>query len=166
MKQLLMVLIIVALAGSALADVDLIVQAREYWKDGKPTADWTKEDFRDFWQQTHKGEIISALPVKDEHGNDCCFPPIFVTVTVTGVTLEQARAYLEPLIDSAADGWSDSVSVKQRRWHFERRVVDSAITLWETDGSRLVMTKQQAINLIKKYDKATIKQKIQGRLKR
>ena len=154
----LAVIFVVLLAGSAFSDVELMVQGREHWRDGKPTTDWTVDDFKEFWRQTHKGEIISILHGGTPFGR-LDVPPVIIHITVTGVTYEQAKNYVSPLLD-------DTSTIKQRRWHFTRSVIDSAITLWEFDGSHLIITKQQAKNLIKEYNVAAIKQKIRDRLKR
>ncbi len=190
----MVLIILLLLAGNAVADVDLYLQAHEDFRIDQITTEWTKADFIELWRQTHKGEVIDILPVGTDPGR-MVKPPAFVKITVTGVTMEQARTYLEPLLDSArllrADSlydiinlWEhiatdstltvlvseamlveDSATIKHRRFFFQRRVVDSALTLWAADGSTIVMTKQQAANLIKKYDVATIKQRIKDRLK-
>jgi len=148
-----------------MADVDLAVKGVEYWKDGKPTLDWTRADFIEFWRQTHKGEIIEVFPVGTSFGTNVK-PPKIIRITITGITVEKARAYLEPLIDSLADPKSDTLNIKQQRFFFQRRVVDSALVLWEVDKSHIVITKQQAKTLLKEYNISTIKQKIKDRLQR
>ena len=161
MRILLLLLLALIPIATAYADVELLVKGKENWKDGKPTADWTREDFKDFWKQKHKGEIITALEGGTSLGTHDV-PPAIIHITVTGVTLEQARNYLAPLMDDE----DINEKVKHRRWHFTRAVVDSAITLWEADSTHLTITKQQAGNLIKEYNIANIKQKIIDRLQR
>ena len=162
MKYLWLLLLIPMLAS---ADVDLAVKGVEYWQDGKPTADWTREQFIEFWRQTHKGEIVDVFPVGHSFGTNVKVPKI-IRITVTGVTVEQARTYLEPLIDSLADPASDTTFIKEKRFFFRRAVIDSAIALWEADSSHITLTKAQAKNLLIEWDKATIKQKIMNRLQR
>lgn len=159
MKILLFILLLL-LPLTAFADADLMVKAGEYWKDGKPTTDWTKKDFVEFWQQTHKGEIIDVYEVGTDFGR--CKPPKFIRITVTGVTVEQVKLFLDPL----TEGFADTILVKQRRYYFRRPVIDSALVLWERDSTHFIMTKQQALILLKEYNIAAIKQKIIDRLQR
>ncbi len=159
------VILILLMALSSSADVDLIVQAHEYYKDGKPTMGWEKSDFVDFWRQTHKGEIIDVLFAGTNPGTEV-HPPQFVVIRVTGVSVEQAQNYLSKLNDPSAVEDSDSVLVKERRFHFTRSVVDSAVTQWEVDSTIITMTKQQAQNRLKEYEVAIIKQKIKDYLQR
>ena len=165
MKTILLLVLVLGLSSVLVADVDLIVQSHEDWRDGKPTSDWTKKDFVEFWRQTHKGEIIAVQPVRESHGSEV-HPPTFVVITVTGVTVKQAKSYLAGLVDSTAGVDTDSSRVKQRRYHFTRRVVDSALTLWGVDSSRIIMTKAQARNLLVEYNVSAIKRKIRDRLQR
>ena len=162
------VAIILLLCGSA-QSVELLVQARPNWKRAEISTSWTKADFIDFWRQTHRGEIIEILPNGTVWGT-MDIPPAFVLIKVPGVAMAQARKYRQPLIDSTnridtATVQPDSVNVKQRRFFFPKRVVDSALTLWNTDGSYITLTKAQAVATIKEYDIATVKQKIRNRLK-
>ena len=160
-KYLIILLIIPMLAE---ADVDLYVQSHEDFRLSQITTDWTRDDFIELWQQTHKGEIIDILPAGKFPGKKV-HPPNFVKITVTGVSVEQARNYLKPLYDNILDVDGDSVQVKQRKYYFRRAVVDSALVLYETDSSSITLTKAQAVNFLKIWDIATIKQKIVDRLK-
>lgn len=161
MKKLLFIFILLLLPLTVFADVELLIQAKEFWQDGKPTTDWTKADFIDFWRQTHKGDIITYADSGKTFGT-MDIPPVFVHITVQGMTLAQAKDILSPL----TEGVNDSITVKQRRFHFTRPVVDSALALWYADSSRLILTKQQAKSLIKEYNIDAIKQKIINRLQR
>lgn len=163
MRLISLILILSLLcAGSVAADVEVLIQAREYWQDGKSTLDWTIKDFKDFWRQTHKGEIIGVFEGGKQLGR-LDVPPTFVQVTIKGVTLEQAKKYLNPMTEQVGDS---TVIVKQRRHYFKRMLVDSALALWEVDSSRITITKAQALLLIKEYDLAVVKQKIIDRLQR
>ena len=162
------VAIILLLCGSA-QSVELLVQARPNWKRAEISTSWTKADFIDFWRQTHRGEIIEILPNGTVWGT-MDIPPAFVLIKVPGVAMAQASKYRQPLIDSTnridtAVVQPDSVNVKQRRFFFPKRVVDSALILWGVDSSYIVLTPIEAKNIIKQYDVAAIKQKIRNRLK-
>ena len=162
MKICIITIALLLCVGSLAADVELAVKAEEYWEDGKPTTDWTIDDFKDFWRQTHKGEIIDAFEGSTILGT-LDIPPSIVQITVTGVTLAEARSYLSPLTEPVGDS---TIVVKQRRWHFTRAVVDSALVLWDNNESRLTITRAQAFNLISQYDIDVIKQKIIDGLQR
>jgi hypothetical protein len=175
------VLILLLFVSSVGADVDLVVKANDYWKKGLnftntptenaiDTTGWTVDSFKVFfkryWQQNHRGDIIDVFPVAESHGTQCCFPPAFVTITVTGVTVEKAKEYLGQLEDTLAAP-SDTAFSKFRRFHFKQAVVDSALVLWDLNGGKLVLSKQTIRNqdLLIEYDLAAIKQKIIDRLK-
>ncbi len=92
------------------------------------------------------------------------------------MTVAQAVKYTQGLVDSTLyDGTiatqSDTVNVKERRWHFLKKVVDSGLAIWSIDSlgvqtGFLVLTPAQAKTVVKEYDLATIKQKIRNRLRR
>lgn len=121
------------------------------------------------WHQTHRGEIIVIKPDGWEWGRKER-PPSYIIVKVPGVTVAQAVKYTQGLIDSSLYDSSlatqpDTVDVKERRWHFLKKVVDSALVLWNVDSSFVVLTKEQAKTVVKEYDLAAIKQKIRDRLR-
>ena len=97
-------------------------------------------------------------------------PPNFIVVKVPDVSVAQAIKYTQGLIDSSlyddtASVQSDTVDVKERRWHFLKKVVDSALVLWSVDSSFVVLTPAQAQSVVKEYDLAAIKQKIREKLR-
>lgn len=176
MKKILFILLLmlsptILLTPICFADVDLLVQGFDDRLKNVNTTEWALIDYKDYWSQTHRGEIIDVFPVGLDWGKRM-IPPVFLKITVIGVTTEQVKEYLEPLVDSVIDttfvnGVIDFEPqfVKQRRWHFTQMVVDSAQALWINEGKHLIITKQQAKNFIVEYNIKVIKQKIQERLR-
>ena len=171
MKTLLTFLIL--LFATQAQSVELLVQAKPFWQRAKDIPEGTTQDtiawLRDMWHQTHRGEIIVIKPDGWVWG---CLerPPSFIVVKVPGVSVTQAVKYTQGLIDSALYDGSlfeqpDTVDVKERRWHFLKKVVDSALVLWSVDSSFVVLTAQQAKNVVKEYDLPAIKRKIRDMLK-
>lgn len=171
MKTLLTFLIL--LFATQAHSVELLVQAKPFWQRLTDIPEGTTKDtiawLRDVWHQTHRGEIIVIKPDGWTWGG-MERPPQFVVIKVPGVSVAQAQKYTQGLIDSTlydplADSQPDTVDVKERRWHFLKKVVDSALVLWSVDSSFVVLTPQQAKSVVKEYDLALIKQKIRDRLR-
>ena len=170
MKILLLLLFLIA---PQVHSVEILVKAQPFWQRNQPIPDGTLQDsisyLRDMWHQTHRGEIIVIKPDGfDWGGNER--PPEYIVVKVPGVTVAQAIKYTQGLIDSTLYDSSlsqqpDTVDVKERRWHFLKKVVDSALVLWSVDSSFVVITANQAKTVVKEYDLAVIKQKIRDRLR-
>lgn len=171
MKPLLTFLIL--LFATQAHPVELLVQAKPFWQRLSDIPEGTTQDtiawLRDMWHQTHRGEIIVIKPDGWTWGR-MERPPQFIIVKVPGVSVAQAQKYTQGLIDSTLYDGSlseqpDTVDVKERRWYFLKKVVDSALVLWSVDSSFVVLTAQQAKNVVKEYDLAVIKQKIRDRLR-
>lgn len=179
MKRLVVILLVVLLAPMTWSDVELMVQGQEYWKDGKPSTNWTNEEWEDFWKQTHKGEIIDVFEGGTNFGT-MDIPPVFIRVTVTGVTKEQADIFRTPLLDDVlldttyfVDTLNNDTSmyitpviIKQQRYYFSRSLVNDAIALWDSTGTHFIITKSKFLNIVKQYNGEIVKQKIIDRLKR
>lgn len=172
MTRTLLTFLILLLATQA-QSVELLVQAKPFWQRLSDIPEGTTQDtiawLRDMWHQTHRGEIIVIKPDGWTWGG-MANPPRYVIVKVPGVSVAQAQKYTQGLIDSSlyddtASVQSDTVDVKERRWHFLKKVVDSALVLWSVDSSFVVLTPQQALSVVKEYDIAAIKQKIRDRLR-
>ena len=170
MKTLLLLLFLIV---PQVQSVEILVKAQQFWQRGKEIPTGTLQDtisyLRDMWHQTHRGEIIVIKPDGWEWGGKER-PPSYIVVKVPGVTVAQAAKYTQGLIDSTLYDSSladqpDTVNVKERRWHFLKKVVDSALVLWSVDSSFVVLTKEQAKTVVKEYDLALIKQKIRNRLR-
>ena len=153
--------------------VEILVKAQPFWQRGKEIPTGTLQDsiayLRDMWHQTHRGEIIVIKPDGWQWGGKEQ-PPSYIVVKVPGVTVAQAIKYTQGLIDSTLydsliTTQPDTVNVKERRWHFLKKVVDSALVLWSVDSSFVVLTANQAKTVVKEYDLALIKQKIRDRLR-
>ena len=148
--------------------VEVLVKASEHWQQFKDIPIGTTQDtlawLKDMWKQTHKGEIIVVKPNGWVWGG-MENPPRFVIIKIPDATMAQAAKYLDMLEDTLAVVESDSVMLKERRWHFLRKVVDSAMVLWSIDQSYVTLTNSQATNVVKEYDLAAIKQKIIDRLR-
>ena len=170
MKILLLLLFLIA---PQVQSVEILVKAQKFWQRSKAIPEGTLQDsisyLRDMWHQTHRGEIIVIKPNGWEWGRKER-PPEYIVVKVPGVTVAQAIKYTQGLIDSTLYDSSlseqpDTVDVKERRWHFLKKVVDSALVLWSVDSSFVVLTANQAKTVVKEYDLAVIKQKIRDRLR-
>ena len=170
MKTLLLLLFLIA---PQVQSIEILVKAQPFWQRGKEIPTVTLQDsisyLRDMWHQTHRGEIIVIKPDGWGWGRKER-PPEYIVVKVPGVTVAQAIKYTQGLIDSTLYDSSlitqpDTVDVKERRWHFLKKVVDSALVLWSVDSSFVVLTANQAKTVVKEYDLAVIKQKIRDRLR-
>ena len=170
MKILLLLLFLIA---PQVQSVEILVKAQPFWQRSKAIPEGTLQDtisyLRDMWHQTHRGEIIVIKPDGfDWGGNER--PPEYIVVKVPGVTLGQAMKYTQGLIDSSLYDsslaqQSDTVDVKERRWYFTKRVVDSALVLWSVDSSFIVLTPEQAKTVVQEYNLGAVKQKIIDRLR-
>lgn len=172
MKKLVYIFVLLMLVGSV-NSVEILVKAQPFWQRSKSIPEGTLQDtisyLRDMWHQTHRGEIIVIKPDGWVWGRKES-PPEYIIVKVPGVTVAQAIKYTQGLIDSTLYDSSlfeqpDTVNVKERRWHFLKKVVDSALVLWNVDSSFVVLTANQAKTVVKEYDLAVIKQKIRDRLR-
>lgn len=146
--------------------VELLVRARAGWRPNKPLAEWTKKDAKDFWRTTQRGEIIVVKPDDWKWGSREQ-PPRYVVIKVPAATVDQAKSYLYPLLDTVAietSGASDSTYVKERSVRFRKAVVDLAMTLWEDGKQYLTLTKLEVKAAVLLYDLATIKEKIKNKL--
>ena len=169
----MILLLILLLLAVPVQPVEILVKAQPFWQRSKAIPEGTLQDtisyLRDMWHQTHRGEIIVIKPDGFDWGYNER-PPEYIIVKVPGVTVAQAVKYTQGLIDSTlydstlADQ-PDTVNVKERRWHFLKKVVDSALVLWSVDSSFVVLTANQAKTVVKEYDLAVIKQKIINRLR-
>lgn len=158
MKTFLLTFLVLLFAVEAQA-VEVLVQAKDFWQKGESVDDTltTSADttawFREMLRQTHKGDIIIVKPNGHIWGNREK-PPGFVIIKIPDATMAQADKYMEGLIDPLADPSSDTAVILQRRWHFLRKVVDSALVLWPVI---IELTNTQAQNVVKKYTKQGIK---------
>ena len=170
MKTLLLLLFLIV---PQVQSVEILVKAQPFWQRSEAIPEGTTQDtisyLRDMWHQTHRGEIIVIKPDGfDWGGNER--PPEYIIVKIPGVTLGQAMKYTQGLIDSSLYDsslaqQSDTVDVKERRWYFTKRVVDSALVLWSVDESFVVLTKEQAKTVVQEYNLGAVKQKIRNRLR-
>ncbi len=170
--KIFIIILLLAIAPQV-NSVEILVKAQAFWQRGKAIPEGTTQDtisyLRDMWHQTHRGEIIVIKPDGWEWGRKER-PPEYIVVKVPTVTVAQAVKYTQGLIDSSLYDSSlidqpDTVDVKERRWHFLKKVVDSALVLWSVDSSFVVLTPAQAQSVVKEYDLAAIKQKIRDRLR-
>jgi len=164
--------ILASLAPSA-NSVELLVQAKQNWARVADIPEGTTQDtlawLRDMWSQTHRGEIVVVKPDGFNWGG-MEGPPNFVIINLPGATMEQANKYVLSLVDSSVTDTPGAVetlhrNVKQRRWHFKKVLIDSALAQFAIDGTRLTVTNQQALALIVEYDLVAIKAKIIARLR-
>ncbi len=164
---------VILLCAVEAQSVELLVKAQEHWQKLRDIPVGTTQDtiawLKEVWHTTHRGEIIVIKPDGWSWGRKES-PPEYIVVKVPGVMVAQARKYTQGLIDSALydpllSQQPDSVDVKERRWHFLKKVVDSAIVLWNMDSSFVVLAPVQALIVVKEYDLAVIKQKIRDKLR-
>lgn len=165
--------ICICLLATQVAGVELLVKAKPYWQNGEKIPEGTTQDtisyLRQMWHQAHRGEIIVIKPDGWNWGS-METPPRFIIVKIPGVSVAQAQKYIQGLVDttlfdSTLMVQADTVDIKERRWYFLKKVVDSALVLWATDSSFVLLTPAQATNVVKEYDIAVIKQKIRDRLR-
>ena len=170
MKTLLLLLFLIA---PQVQSVEILVKAQPFWQRSEAIPEGTLQDsisyLRDMWHQTHRGEIIVIKPNGWMWGRKER-PPEYIIVKVPGVTVAQAIKYTQGLIDSTLydstlSQQPDTVDVKERRWHFLKKVVDSALVLWSVDSSFVVLTANQAKTVVQEYNLAAIKKKIRDRLR-
>lgn len=163
MKILFLLLFLIA---PQVQSVELLVKAQDFWQRDKPIPTGTTQDtlsyLRDMWHQTHRGEIIVIKPNGWVWGGKEN-PPSFVVIKIPTITVSQATKYTQGLIDSTLfDGTRseqpDTVDVKERRYYIPKRVVDSAIVLWE--DSNFVVADE---SIIRQYNLGDIKQRIRDR---
>lgn len=135
-----------AMAPAVDDSVKLVVSKRRNWLQDEDKSTWKREDTLKYlhtpWRGSIEGVVTGDVTFLGKNFDDA-----FVFITVTGITIEQAQRYIEPLYD-IIDG--DTVETKERRWFFSQFFIDSAKTLYKL-GLPLTMTKNQARNVIRKF---------------
>ena len=179
MKRLILTFLVLLFAVEA-RSVEVLVKVAEHWQQLSDIPEGTTKDtiawLKDMWKQTHKGEIIVVKPNGWNWGG-MENPPRFVVIKIPDATMAQAAKYLDGLVDSQAVAESDSVTVKERRWHFTKAFVDLALNVWYEDttltqeqrvarpASYITLPNAEAASAVRQYDVANIKQRIKDRLR-
>ena len=102
---------------------EILIRAHNSWMEDVPQEEkdrWDDNMWAKYNRRRRKGNPISVRPDGAKYGKKEC-PPRYIIVKMPGVRVEDARQYIEKVVDGEEVKFI-------RRWNFDHILIDAAIS--------------------------------------